>query len=426
MISTEEQELLALYDEARLLVAPLINLPDAIVEPDAGLVLEHFSDIARNLERFKVAGEVARSLANLLADYESQFIDEPLRIQIEALYSNLLEAMNFDGLPRSEERPGNLVTPIPVSARRSNNLLAIFLAAGAPTVLIREAAVEAGFTSVVLSSLADLARFNEDNYPAAILADAQLIEQDGSGSGIFAELRRRFDPAPHLFLIGKPNDIPGRLAAVRLGATRFIASPPDIGRLIAVLKGVTARVPPKPFRLLLIDDDEILGEMYKSSLEEAGIEVRLLTDPLQAPYQAATFEPYVIVSDLYMPGCNGLELLAVLRQDDGLVDTPVIFLSSDNDPLRQIEAIDMGGDDFLSKPVSLPLLAASVVARAKRARRLKRNHSEYYRLQKILRELEGQKATGYAPTATVTAENAAIFPEAVPAADYLIDDKGSH
>lgn len=426
MIPIEEQQLLALFDEARLLTAPMIHLPDAVVEADAGIVLGRFSDIARGIDRFKVAGEIARSLGNLLSDYEGQFIDETLKVQLGALYRNLLEAMNFDGHPRNLETPDRLVTPIAPSARRSNSQLAIYLRNSALTLMIREAAVQAGFTSVVVSSLDELAQVNEENYPAAVLADLELIENDFKAREVFAELRRRFDPAPHLFFIGKANDIPGRLAAVRLGATRFVASPPDVGRLISVLKGVTARVPARPFRVLLIDDDEILGEMYKAALGAAGVEVKLLSDPLQAPYQAATLEPDVIVSDLYMPGCNGLELLSILRQDDTLVDTPVIFLSSENDPLRQIEAIDLGADDFLAKPVSLPLLVASVVARAKRSRRLKRGHGEYYRLYKAVREMELDKASGLAPGGAVDVQSEQLFPEAISPGDFVLDDKGGN
>lgn len=426
MISIEEQQLLALFDEARLLTAPMIRLSDAVVESDASIVLGRFSDVARGIDRFRVAGEIARSLGRLLADYEGQFIDETLRVQLGALYRNLLEAMNFDGQPRSLDIPDRLVTPIPPSARRSNSQLAIYLGNSALTLLIREAAVQAGFTSVVLNSLDELAQFNEENYPAAVLADLELIEHDFTVPEIFAELRQRFAPPPHLFFVGKANDIPGRLAAVRLGATRFVASPPDIGRLMSVLKGVTARVPVRPFRVLLIDDDEILGEMYKAALSAAGVEVKLLSDPLQAPYQAATLEPDVIVSDLYMPGCNGLELLSILRQDDTLVDTPVIFLSSENDPLRQIEAIDLGADDFLCKPVSLPLLVASVVARAKRSRRLKRGHGEYHRLYKVVRDMELDRATGLVQSGAADAQFDQIFPEAISPGDYVLDDKGGN
>jgi hypothetical protein len=102
MISREEQGLLAMFDEARLVTAPLLNLPDAIVEPDAGIVLEHFSEIARASPASGLPAR-RRSLASLLAEYEGQFIDETLKVQIGALYRNLLEAMNFDGQPRSRQ-----------------------------------------------------------------------------------------------------------------------------------------------------------------------------------------------------------------------------------------------------------------------------------------------------------------------------------
>jgi hypothetical protein len=206
MVSIEGQQLLALFDEARLLTAPILNFPDAVVESDASIVLGCFSDIACSIDRFKVAGDIAHSLGNLLADYEGQFIDEALKVQFGALYRNLLEAMNFDGQPRALETLDSLVTPIPPSARRSNSQLAIYPGSSALTLMIREAAVQEGFTSVVVNSLDEMAQFNEENYPAAVLVDLELIEHDFKASDVFGKLRQRFDPRPHLFFIGKAND----------------------------------------------------------------------------------------------------------------------------------------------------------------------------------------------------------------------------
>jgi hypothetical protein len=58
MISIEERQLLALFGGARLLMAPMIHLLNAVVEPDASVALGRFSEIARGIDRFKVAGAI--------------------------------------------------------------------------------------------------------------------------------------------------------------------------------------------------------------------------------------------------------------------------------------------------------------------------------------------------------------------------------
>jgi signal transduction histidine kinase len=111
-------------------------------------------------------------------------------------------------------------------------------------------------------------------------------------------------------------------------------------------------------------------------LREAGLETHACNGSLGAARAVAEFRPDVIVTDVYMPGCNGFELAALLRQDEALSDTPILFLSSETDIQRQMAALDLGADDFLTKPVQMGVLVAAVVARAKRARMLKRIRRE--------------------------------------------------
>ena len=78
-------------------------------------------------------------------------------------------------------------------------------------------------------------------------------------------------------------------------------------------------------------------------------------------------EPDVILMDLYMPGCTGPELAAVLRQQERWVSTPIVFLSTEEGLEEQIAAINAGGDEFLTKPIAPAHLAAALAARARRA-----------------------------------------------------------
>jgi diguanylate cyclase (GGDEF)-like protein len=83
------------------------------------------------------------------------------------------------------------------------------------------------------------------------------------------------------------------------------------------------------------------------------------------------FTPDLILMDVYMPGCSGLELAAVLRQQTAYLGTPIVFLSTETDVGKQQQAMRQGGDDFLIKPIQLDLLVSAVRNRAERSRNLR-------------------------------------------------------
>jgi diguanylate cyclase (GGDEF)-like protein len=83
-----------------------------------------------------------------------------------------------------------------------------------------------------------------------------------------------------------------------------------------------------------------------------------------------SFKPDLILMDVHMNGCTGPELAAVLRQQESYLSTPIIFLSDEDDTGEQIAAIDLGGDEFLMKPVEPAHLVSAVSIRARRGRTL--------------------------------------------------------
>ena len=72
-----------------------------------------------------------------------------------------------------------------------------------------------------------------------------------------------------------------------------------------------------------------------------------------------------------MPGCNGIELAKVIRQMDGFVSTPIVYLSSENDFNTQFEALSLSGDDFLVRPIDPRHLVSAITSRVMRARSLR-------------------------------------------------------
>lgn len=159
-----------------------------------------------------------------------------------------------------------------------------------------------------------------------------------------------------------------RLAASRAGANHTLLSPMEPVRLMQMLDVLTGRQPPQPYRVLLVDDDPLLLDAQASVLRAAGMEVRSLCQPLNTLDMLEAFAPDVLLLDVYMPEVSGPELAAALRERDAHVHLPILFLSAETDMKQQLLALNLGGDDFLVKPVQPDHLVAAVTARARRAR----------------------------------------------------------
>lgn len=333
--------------------------------------------------------QTARSMASFLDGMQARCLDEQDHLQLKLLLDNLRREMHPPTAAATRDAPAAaLVAGIAPSAATSNPRIALLIESRAIAAMLQETLAQASFSPRLLSSMHALESCVAHDYPAAIIADLALCRRDRDTRTTILSLRERFSPPPHLFCLAGADDFSARLEAVRLGATRFLKKPVETERLIAILKGVTAQTPTTPFRVVFIDDDRTMTTLYAAALGKVGCEVRALNDPLDAPGLVAEFQPDVIVTDLYMPGCNGLELAAVLRQDEAIADTPILFLSSETDIHRQMVALDLGADDFLTKPVDIAVLQAAIIGRAKRARMLKRSRREYQQVNDHLKRIE--------------------------------------
>lgn len=375
-------------EEVRLLLPVLLDRLDKAIPAELSTALFRFHEISQANHFLESAGAMASSLGSLICRCTNRELDAEDRAQVISIIQSLQEEIDSQKKLERADTRSPLVTPVSPSQRRDNNRVILYIDNSALQLILHKTLTNAGFSTVHINALDELESIGEAEAPAAIISDLKLFELNPRSSEILARFRKRFSPSPHLLCLGDDLDIPARLQAVRLGATRFLSKPPDIGRLTAILKGVTARTQTDPFRAILIEDEQILGSLYEIVLKDAGIETLTVTDPIQAPALIRDFNPDVVVSDIYMPGCNGLELLALLRQDEMLADTAIILLSSENDTGRLIEAMDLGADDYLTKPVDNQLFVATVIARAKRIRALRRSRSEYRHLLERKRELE--------------------------------------
>ncbi len=231
------------------------------------------------------------------------------------------------------------------------------------------------------------AAFNhpETEAPAAVIMDMIFAEDDLKGVELISELGLGGGTDIPVIMTSIRDDIPARLAAFRAGASRYLVKPLAADRVIDILDALTGRQPPQPYRVLLVDDDQLMLEIHAAMLQSAGMEVRKLAEPLKILNVLEDFSPDVAILDVYMPDASGPELAAILRERDTYLNLPILFLSGETDITQQLLALNLGGDDFLVKPVQLKHLLAVVTARARRARQ---NSTLRRRLEATLYELE--------------------------------------
>lgn len=113
------------------------------------------------------------------------------------------------------------------------------------------------------------------------------------------------------------------------------------------------------YRILVIEDDAIIAGEMKKHLEKWGYEVEKVSDFSDVMKQFVAFDPHLVLMDIVLPFYNGHYWCSQLRQ---ISQVPIIFVSSAGDNMNIVMAVNMGGDDFITKPFDLEVLAAKVLA----------------------------------------------------------------
>jgi two-component system LytT family response regulator len=143
---------------------------------------------------------------------------------------------------------------------------------------------------------------------------------------------------------------------------------PFMSQLERMRKSGEGLVQENPARILLIDDDEAFSRVVARFLREQGFDVTSVNSGIEGILVAAEHAPDLVVCDLDMPGMDGYEVLARLRHEAWHADIPVMFLTGQSAPEKVREGMNLGADDYLSKPVDTNELLRAVKARLARAR----------------------------------------------------------
>jgi two-component system, OmpR family, alkaline phosphatase synthesis response regulator PhoP len=115
-------------------------------------------------------------------------------------------------------------------------------------------------------------------------------------------------------------------------------------------------------KILIADDEPDILEIVQYNLQNEGYEVATAKNGNEAIEQAKRFNPDLIILDIMMPGKNGIEVCNILRMQPAFNDTLIIFLTALSDEGTEVKGLEMGADDFITKPVSPKVLVSKVSA----------------------------------------------------------------
>ena len=118
------------------------------------------------------------------------------------------------------------------------------------------------------------------------------------------------------------------------------------------------------YRILIIEDDFSLAEAMKKQIESWGNEVLCAEDFQNIISVFAEYDPHIVLVDIMLPFFNGYYWCTEIRK---ISDVPIVFISSASDNMNVIMAMNMGGDDFIAKPINLEVMTSKIQAILRRA-----------------------------------------------------------
>jgi two-component system, OmpR family, alkaline phosphatase synthesis response regulator PhoP len=136
-------------------------------------------------------------------------------------------------------------------------------------------------------------------------------------------------------------------------------------------------------KILIVDDEPDILEFLQYNLRKENYDVVTASDGRQAIAVAEREKPNLIILDIMMPEMDGIETCRMLRSKKEFADTPIAFLTARDEDFSQIMALDVGGDDYIAKPIKPRVLVSRIHALLRRAGRQNADDQETIEVQDL-------------------------------------------
>jgi len=184
---------------------------------------------------------------------------------------------------------------------------------------------------------------------------------------------RNEHPTTQLIYLGKQTEIEPIVALMRSGIDVTIPIEDQPSMVLSYILDLVQHNEQEKSRVLIVEDSRVAVAVIERTLSEHGIDTFAIQDPGTLLEALESYRPDLILMDMYMPRFNGVEATRVLRQMPAYSTIPIVYLSGESEVAMQVEALRLGGDQFLIKPVNPVLLAAVVKTKIERFRETQRS-----------------------------------------------------
>ena len=228
-----------------------------------------------------------------------------------------------------------------------------------------------GFQIETFYDISEVETFIKKGNCRLLIINSSFIENNVAVANKLSKLKKNYSNYLSFIFVADRDDFSLRLKTVKSGGDAFFILPLDTGILVDKIDKLTSKLNHPPYHVLLIDDDPEQIAYYALVLQQAGMITSVASDPKRVIEVLVESKPEIIILDMYMPVCDGIELAAIIRQHESFLTIPIIFLSAEQSEEKQLEAMKSGADDFLTKPIRPDNLIIRINAKAARSRNLR-------------------------------------------------------
>ena len=208
--------------------------------------------------------------------------------------------------------------------------------------------------------------------PLAVILMSENAEASEQQLTLISTLRQKFCASQMLYL-SEPLSPIAVVKLMRQGVDATIPIQNHATSVLSRILDLVQNAPQEKSRVLIVEDSKVALAAIERTLAQYGIHTFSIDNPNKLFDTLKTYTPDLILMDMHMPTFNGVEATRVLRQSEAYATIPIVYLSAESEVSMQVEALRLGGDQFLMKPFNPVLLAAVVEAKISRHRETQRS-----------------------------------------------------
>lgn len=215
-------------------------------------------------------------------------------------------------------------------------------------------------------------QFKTQSAPLAVIFMGVKVDATQQQLALIAHFHKQFFSSQMLYL-GDPLGPESIVKLMRAGVDATIPIKNHSTMVLSRVLDLVNSAPQEKSQVLVVEDSRVALATIERTLAQYGIDTFSINSPENLFDALEVYRPDLILMDMHMPKFNGVEATRVLRQTEAYATIPIVYLSADSEVNMQVEALRLGGDQFLMKPFNPMLLAAVVEAKISRYREMQRS-----------------------------------------------------